>query len=236
MMKRLRLFFGAWIISILGLITFSCNTTGVSPTNYSRLEIINTIAGGLSLDCALNSSVINKTTIAFPNSTGYISTTPGSKYVTIRPTSTPAAAFLDTTAVVLQTNNSYSLFFYGQSGVYKTIFIQDSLSTPSIGRAKVRFVNASLNPTNLDITINAVDGFDGITAGGIGKFVEVPAGTYEFKAYPSGTRSSNLGTLSNQLLVDGKVYTLYAQGVPGSTDTNAAFGLTLIANLLPNTK
>lgn len=235
-MKKLRLFFGVWIICCLGLITFSCNTTGVSPTNYSRLQVVNTIAGSLSLDCALNYTTINKTTIAFPNSTGYISTIPGSKYVGIRPTSTPTAAFLDTTTVVLQTNNSYSLFFTGQVGAYKTIFIQDSLSTPAIGRAKVRFVNASLNPTNLDITINAVNGFDSIAYRGIGKFIEVPAGTYEFKAYPTGTRTSNLATLSNQLLADGKVYTLYAQGLPGNTAANAAFGLSLITNLLPNTK
>ncbi|RYE26731.1 MAG: DUF4397 domain-containing protein [Sphingobacteriaceae bacterium] len=236
-MKKQQFLLGLmWVV--ISITNFSCGTTnGVNPAAYSRIQIINAIAGSSSLDCTLNSTRINTTTLAFPNTTGYISATPGTKYVEIRPTSTPTAPFIDTATVVLKQDSSYSLFFAGQSGSPKSIFIQDNLSAPTLGRAKLRFVNASSTSGNLNITINAVTGYTNIAYRGVGKFVEVPAGTYEFKAFASGATSTNtLGTLSNQVLADGKVYTLYAQGIVGNSSTTSAFGLSLIANLLPAVK
>ena len=234
-MKKQYFFFTSLMLTAFCLVIFSCNSTGVSPTYYSRIQIVNTVAGSLPLDCTLNSTRINTTTLAFPNTTGYISATPGNKYVAIAPSATPTV-LLDSATVVLKQDSSYSLFFTGQSGAYQSIFIQDDLSAPATGRAKVRFVNASLNPANnLDITINAVAGFTNIPYLGVGKFVEVPAGTYEFRAFLNGT-TNNLTTISNQVLADGKVYTLYARGIISNTTATSAFGLTLISNLLPNTK
>lgn len=223
---------------VVCVVNFSCgNTNGVNPAAYSRIQIINAIAGSSSLDCTLNSTRINTTTLAFPNTTGYISATPGTKYVEIRPTSTPTAPFIDTATVVLKQDSSYSLFFAGQSGSSKSIVIRDDLSGPTLGRAKLRFVNASAASGNLDITINAVTGYTNIAYRGVGRFIEVPAGTYEFKAFVTGATNTNtLGTLSNQVLADGKVYTLYAQGIVGNTGTTSAFGLSLITNLLPAIK
>lgn len=231
-------FLTSLMLVVISVVSFSCgNTNGVNPSAYSRIQIINAIAGSSSIDCTLNSTRINTTTIAFPNTTGYISATPGTKYVEIRPTSTPTAPFLDSATVVLKQDSSYSLFFTGQSGSSKSIIIQDDLFAPTLGRAKLRFVNASSASGNLDITINAVAGYTNIAYRGVGKFIEVPAGTYEFKAFVNGATNTNtLGTLSNQGLADGKVYTLYAQGIVGNTGITSAFGLSLIANLLPAVK
>ncbi len=223
------LLFAAWCF-----IVFSCNNNGVSPTSYSRLQVINAIPGSLSFDCTLNYTKINSASIAFPGASGYISIAPGSKHVEIRPTTTPTAPFIDSTNVVLKQDSSYSLFFTGQNAAYNEIFIRDNLSVPPIGRAKIRFVNTSVGTAKVDITINAVVGFTNIPYKGIGQFIEVPAGTYEFKAFTTGT-ATNLTTLSNQVLADGKIYTLYAQGIVGNT-TTSAFGLSLITNLLPAIK
>ncbi|MGI4021502.1 MAG: DUF4397 domain-containing protein [Janthinobacterium lividum] len=239
-MKKRQFFLISLMFVAMGTVNFSCgNTNGVNPAAYSRIQIINAIAGSSSLDCTLNSTKINTTTIAFPTTTGYISATPGTKYVEIRPTSTPTAPFIDTATVVLKQDSSYSLFFAGQSGTTKSIMIQDDLSAPTLGRAKVRFVNASSAAGNLSITINAVAApeYANIAYCGVGKFIEVPAGTYEFKAFATGATNTNtLGTLSNQVLADGKVYTLYARGIIGNTGTTSAFGLSLITNLLPAIK
>lgn len=224
------------VLSVISLIVVSCSTTGVSPSNYSRIQIVNTIPGSLPLDCAINYTKVNSVTLAFPNSTGYISTTSGSKFVTIKPTSTPSADSLAGANVTLKKDSSYSLFFSGQTGAYRKIFVRDDLTVPTTGRAKIRFVNASVSSGSVDVTVNAVIGFKSIAFGAVGNFIEVPAGTYEFKVFSTGTATGTLTTLSNQLLADGKVYTIYAQGTVGSAIATSAFGLSLVANLLPATK
>ncbi|MVN21048.1 DUF4397 domain-containing protein [Mucilaginibacter arboris] len=236
-MKKLRLFLGRLMVACIGLIVFSCNNSGVSPTNYSRLQVINTLAGSTPINFSLNSTKKNSTSITFPGTSGYVTTTPGMPYLQIALATTPGVYFYNAT-LNLKTDSSYSVFITGttQPQAYTSVFTWDDLSSPSIGKAKVRFVNASLSSTNLDVTINAVAGFTNVAFKGVGKFVEVPAGTYEFRAYSTGSTSSSLAILSNQVLADGKVYTLYAQGVVGNTATTSAFGLSLISNLLPNTK
>ena len=221
----------------LCLFIFSCSNTAVSPTNYSRLQVINAIPGSLSFDCRLNGTKINTTTIAFPAASGYISTVPGAKNVTIVPTSTPNAPATDSVNVLLENNQSYSLFFSAKADSIKTILINDTLNVlPATGRAKIRFVNASGSNPLLDIQINGTDAFTNIKYNKISSFIEVPAGTYEFRAFTSRVRSSSLGILSNQLLADGKIYTLYASGTSGNTASTSAFGLSLLTNLRPAVK
>lgn len=242
-MVRWRVLLNGILLSAVCFSIFSCSNTAVSPTNYSRLQVINAIPNSLSLDCYLNGTRINTTTIAFPNASGYISTVPGGKNVSIIPTSTPSAPAIDTVNVVLGNNQNYSLFFTGQSSAagqtnaIKTIFINDTLNVlPASGRARIRFVNASASTPLLDIQINGTDAFTKVKYTGFAPFIEVPVGTYEFRAFTSGTRASSLTTLSNQMLADGKIYTIYASGTIGSAVTTSAFGLTLLNNLPPAVK
>ncbi len=219
------------------LFIFSCSNTAVSPTNYSRLQVVNAIPGSLSFDCRLNGTKINTATIAFPNASGYISTVPGTKNVSIVPTATPTALATDTVNVLLENNQSYTLFFSSKADTLKTIFIDDTLSKlPASGRARIRFVNASGSSPVLDIQLNGTDAFTKIKYTKVGSFIEVPVGIYEFRAFTSGVRSSSLGTLSNQMLADGKIYTLYASGTSGNATTTSAFGLSLLNNLPPVVK
>lgn len=236
-MCNLKVLLKGVVLIALCLVVFSCSNTAVSPTNYSRLQVINAIPTSLSFDCRLNGTKINTTTIAFPNASGYISTVPGAKNVTVVPTSTPTAPAIGTVNVLLENNQSYTLFFSAKADSVKTIFINDTLNVlPATGRAKVRFVNASGSSPMLDIQINGTNAFTKIKYTKVGSFIEVPAGTYEFRAFASGVRGSSLGTLSNQVLADGKIYTLYASGISGNTATTSAFGLSLLTNLRPAVK
>lgn len=239
-MKKLSLFFGGLIIICFSIFTFSCNTTGVSPTYYSRLQIVNTLAGSSAINFTINSTKKNTSTITFPATSGYISVVPANTaYIQFQYNLTPTINLItaDTVHNILKfvTDSSYSVFLTGTTSNYSVLKILDNLSFPALGKAKIRFVNASTDTTALDVTINTSTAYKKIAYKGVGPFIEVPAGTYEFKANKTGT-SSTLSTLSNQVLADGKIYTLYAAGLSASTATNAVFGLSLITNLLPATK
>ena len=235
-MKKLRLFFYGWVIGGFCLILFSCNNSGVTPTNYARFQVVNALAGSTPFNFYLNSTIKSSTSITFPASSGYVSTTPGSYFFQVSLATTPSTyIYSSTNNLVFGVDSSYTAFITGQSTTPIAIVTRDTLTLPANGKAKIRFVNTSYNSPGLDITLNAVTGYKNVMYKGLGGFIQVPAGIYEFKAYSTGT-TSNLATLSNQPLADGKIYTLYANGLIGSTAINAVFGLNLITNLLPATK
>lgn len=237
-MKKLRLLFAVLIVGCYGLIISSCNNSGVSPTNHSRLQVINALAGSTPINFYLNAVKKNTSTITFPLSTGYISVVPDTSRIQFQIAA--SLKYIDNTADaserhVFKVDSSYSCFVTGTTSKYETVITLDDLSSPSNGKARVRFINTSTDAGSVDVTVNGTTGFSNIAYKGVGSFIEVPAGVYEFKAYNTG-KSSNLATLSTQTLADGKIYTLYTAGLVSSTATNAAFGLNLITNLLPATK
>lgn len=238
-MNKLKTVFSGLMISYFSLIFLSCNTTGVSPTHYSRLQVINALAGSSPINFTLNSTKKNTSTITFPAPSGYISVVPDSNYIQFQ--TAASLVYLTTTTpainhLLLKADSSYSVFLTGSTSNYSFLKINDVLTNPANTRAKIRFVNVATDAGALDITINGTAIYQNINYKGVSAFVEVPAGTYEFKARQTGVTTTTLATLSNQVLADGKIYTIYAAGLTTSTATNAAFGLTVMANLLPATK
>lgn len=233
-MKKLQLVFTVACIFCLIVAISACNTTGVTPANYSRIKVVNTLAGSSPFNFFLNATTVSKPTITFPASSGYVSATPGTKFFQVSLATTPSLYFYSTTFTMTD-SSSYSVFVTGGSPAYTSIITKDTLTTPPLGKAKIRFVNTSSSAGPLDVTINAVSGFRKIAYKGVTGFIEIPAGTYEFKAYQTGS-SSTLATLSSQVLSDGTVYTLYSAGIVGSTASNSVFQLALMSNLLPAKK
>ncbi|WP_419801254.1 DUF4397 domain-containing protein [Mucilaginibacter sp.] len=238
-MNQLKTLFAGLIISYFSLIVLSCNTSGVSPAHHSRLQVINALAGSTPINFSLNSTQKNTSVITFPGSSGYISVSPGSNYIRfITSASTTNLSTRDTAQqhLNLTADSSYSVFLTGSTSNYSLLKVNDILTNPANTRAKIRFVNVAPDAGALDITINGTGIYSKIAYKSVAPFVEVPAGTYEFKAMKTGITGTTLATLSNQVLADGKVYTLYAAGLTTSTAVNAAFSLTVMANLLPAIK
>lgn len=120
------------------------------------------------------------------------------------------------------------------------ILFYDDLSAPAAGKAKVRFVHLAPGNAAVDFGIagqtalftNTVYGRaggsilsgTGENAWSIGPFVTVDAGTVNFAVTKTADHSA-LSILNNKLnnvtLAAGKIYTIYINGTPGSTDVGA---------------
>lgn len=126
-------------------------------------------------------------------------------------------------------NTSYSLFLVGLSSIdsVSTIFTVDTAALPAIGHGKIRFINASPRTPALDVSINGSAGFSKIPYKKVSGYVQVPAGTYEFKITSSSTGTTVLNTLSRVTVLDGKLYTLFSKGLVGRADS-AAISLNVI--------
>jgi hypothetical protein len=134
---------------------------------------------------------------------------------------------------VLQSGAKYSLFITGAIGDNSdtTIFTVDTTTAPTVGRGKLRFLNASPTATGgLDLYANGTltAPFTGVVYMKYTNYIELPAGNYDIKINASGTST----TLSEQPAVtiqDGRLYTLYAYGYSTRVDS-AAFNSAVITN------
>lgn len=130
----------------------------------------------------------------------------------------------------LSTNCTYSLFITGllSDKTDTTIFVTDTDATPGIGRGKVRYVNAAARPVSVDVTANGTTAFAKQGNLAVTKYIEMPAGIYDFKVYSAGS-TTILSDYKNVTIQDGRLYTLYSYGIAGRTDS-AAFNTSIITN------
>jgi hypothetical protein len=108
------------------------------------------------------------------------------------------------------------------------ILVQDDLTTPAAGKAHIRFFH--LSPGAPAVTVGVLNGatFTGVfnnrsfetqaTATANQAFTPVDAGTYTFDVRLPGTTTSVL-TVPGVNLAAGKIYTVFARGVVGSSTT-----------------
>jgi len=135
-----------------------------------------------------------------------------------------------TRTIPFATNCKYTLFVTGlvADKTDTAFLVADTSSIPTIGRAKVRFINASAKTVNVDLYANGTLAFKNQGFKAISNYLEIPAGIYDFKVYLTGTTTiyTDLPTTTVQ---DGRLYTIYTRGVVGRTDS-AIFRASIITN------
>jgi len=143
-------------------------------------------------------------------------------------TSTINLLTIDTT---LLANHKYSLFITGLYTTDSLTYIltrDDTAKTPRVGFGKLRFVNASLPRTNLNITVNGTldTTFTAVPYKKVTNYVQLPAGIYTFQVSPTNSPATILPTpgLTNITIQDSRLYTLYTNGIVGRTDSSAFAG------------
>jgi hypothetical protein len=236
---------GLWVfLSLFGsifLVTPFISSCGKSTNSNASVlkvqyQIVNLNQGIGSVDLYVNYIKVNSYSYFYPNSSGYFYLPSITTPFQIRPgtsltpgTIAPSYNIL-TLNNVLVPNTRYTLMLMGltKDTVY-SIFSADTSSLPSQGKGKVRFVNAS--PNNLgQVTVTANDStaFTGVPFRSMTKFIELTAGTYDFKMYQTGSPNVLLDK-PHVTIQDGRIYTLYCYGLANRTDS-LAFGSGFITN------
>ena len=201
-----------------------------------QYQIVNLNQSIGSVDLYVHYIKVNSTSYFYPNASGYFylpsitipfQIRPGAS---ITPGTIPPSANILTLNSVLVPNTRYTLMLMGlnRDTVYN-IFTADTSSAPAQGKGKVRFVNAS--PNNLGqvtVTANDTTAFAGVPFKAMTKFIELTAGTYDFKMYQTGSPNV-IFNKPNVTIQDGRVYTLYCYGLANRTDS-LAFGSGFITN------
>jgi hypothetical protein len=166
-----------------------------------------------TLNFYLNGTRQNDNSSLFPGSaSGYTSINSGSENIQFKKN----GGFNDLFSVplVLTDSLNYSLFVTGTSasGAFNSV---DILDTTGLGSSylyfKVRFVNASPNAGNLDVSVGDSISFSAKAFKTISLFVAGGAGIKEVKIFPSGSTTNPLVDTSITFQAD-NLYTIFSKG------------------------
>lgn len=169
--------------------------------------------------------------VSYPNSSSYLTLTNIDSPVQVRSYSPliSSGSFVSINPA-LKPYLKYTLFVTGLRAdkTVSSIFTVDTAAAPANGRGKIRFVNASPKSGAFDVSANGTIAFANQPYLKASSFIELPAGSYEFKIMPTGT-TTVISDLKGITILDGKIYTLYCRGVSGGADS-VAFGAGVLSN------
>jgi hypothetical protein len=163
---------------------------------------------------------VNNAALTYPNNTGYLTVSPGTRNVKVN------AAGTSTTVINgnldLESGRSYSVFAINTLSNIEPLILEDDLTSPASGRAHVRFLHLSPDAPAVDIAVqNGPTLFSNRAFKSATAFTPVDAGTYTLEVRLAGTSTTVL-TVPNVMLESGAIYTVFAQGFasPPAGNTN----------------
>jgi hypothetical protein len=208
------------------------NNTTPPPTPETPTAKIIFVNGALNsgpLAIKINdTSLAAVSNIDFLANSGYVKTSygNGTKVAFVYPGS---GTLFDDTTVNLSANNSYSAFVAGElPNNISLLFMNDNLTAPASGKAKVRLANLSADDYHLDFYVGGPKLEADVQYKEVTPFYEVTAGSLNVIAQDPDSVGYQR-TLTGQAFESGKIYTVIFTGKTNSTG-NADLKLSVINN------
>jgi hypothetical protein len=223
-MKRI---ISAVTILIVIVVFAACKKTATAPPNTANVTFVDGCAGTTSVDVSVGMNKLSgATNIAFQKSSGYKGIPAGSDSIAfiLANLGTP----VETTTRTFTAGSNYSIFLGGMITSPTLVFLNDDLSAPPSGYAKIRFVNLTTDTAQMTAyagtTVIASNvGYQGATS-----FMQIAAGAYIIKAGETNNISTVVVTGSQQLS-SGKIYTAMLTGTLNGSG-QSAFIITLLSS------
>ncbi|HZX59668.1 MAG TPA: DUF4397 domain-containing protein [Mucilaginibacter sp.] len=225
---------------LIGTFISSCGKTNSSSATALNIQyqVVNLSPDLGPVSLFINYSVYKNLNFRYPTPSGYFFLSSIATPFQIRPSPNQISTttIINTSNIfslndVLKPNLKYTLFITGINSTHTldTLFLTDTGSTPTIGRGKLRFVNASPLSTGFNVLANDSLAFSNVQYNTVTKYIELPAGNYTFQVFATGNAGGVIGSEQNVTIQDGRLYTLYSYGVAGHTDS-LAFGMGTLTN------
>lgn len=200
------------------------NNTGIST--LSNVMLVHASPNTPDVDLYLNDVLQNGNGFAYGDASTYVQSFTG--LINIRLNERGTANVLVDKGVEFNQNGNYSIFVIDTLPDVKTMVLEDDLSEPQLGKAKVRFIHLSPDAPAVDV-LNLLDSsvvvsnmsFKSYTA-----FLPLNAGVYDLGIRVVG--DSSIIPLPSLTLSAGKVYTAMAKGLLNNNMFSTAFGVQII--------
>jgi hypothetical protein len=189
-------------------------TGSIANSSLARFKVVN----GSSVGSALNVFVdqdLALSNIPYAAASSYQTIGAGQRVLTVEPTATPGAVLLTLTPTFSPATDT-AITITGPAGALIATLYSEPNFPPALGRARVRFVNSTMDVAALDVFVNFSLQVSGLAmntvSAGIELDADATAGTaYEFDFNASGS-SQTLLQLPAVTLLGGQLYTIYVVG------------------------
>ena len=236
---------GGWLTAgamvLGGLILNGCLKDDNDVYQISAVRALNAVPGSEQLDIFLDQNKLNfddgvwqDEEFAYMDTLPYKNAWPNHRLVSVvDPKDYPNAAPLVQQAVNFTPGKFYSLYVVGSESV-EVLSVEDDLSVPTDGKAKIRFIHLSPDAPPLDFEVQTdIDGpllFRDVAFKEVTGFVAIGGGRtcrVEFVDHSSG----NVRHAFEFALQAHMIYTVWVKGLLGNTaDTSVAFGHGIFAH------
>ena len=158
------------------------------------------------------------TDLTYSKNTEYLNLLPGNRKITVTKKGNQTALFSE--QLTFKDYLGYTLFIVDKLETVKFLFLEDNLTKPATGKAKIRFVNLSPDAPALSLAIAGKE--TDIVSNKLFKeystFIEIdPADKITFNIKNKETGLSET-TLADVKIANGGFYTIWVKGLKSATD------------------
>jgi hypothetical protein len=205
------------LVNVAFLNIDDAGTGSIANSTLARFKVVN----GSSVASPLNVFVdqdLALSNIPYAAASSYQTINAGQRVLTVEPSATPGAVLLTLTPTFPPASDT-AIAITGTAGALTATLYSEPNFPPALGRARVRFVNSTMDVAALDVFINFSRQVSGLAmntvSAGIELDADATAGTaYEFDFNVSGSSQTGL-QLPAVPLLGGQLYTIYVVG-PGA--------------------
>lgn len=221
----------SFLSAALAAVVLSACGDDTSPNERGRLRVVHASPDAPAVDVLIDGRQ-EVTGAAFTQSSPYIAVDSGSRALRVEPVGSNTAVISANVRVAGATD--YTVIAANRVASIEPLVLTDNNTAPAAGNIKLRLVHGAPGAPNVDIYVTApgvsiatlTPNFTNVPFRGASPYVEVPAGSYQVRITPTGTKTVAIdsGTLT---LAAGAIRTAIARDAVGG---GSPFGVILLAD------
>jgi hypothetical protein len=221
-----RLFPALALVLALGAVAACSDDDATAPEPQARLRVLHASPDAPNVDVLVDNQIV-LTNVPFRTASSYLSVDAGARNLKVRVTGTNTTV-IDVTPT-LAASTDYTVIARGLVANIGALLLTDNNTAPTAGNVKVRLVHGAPGAGNVDIYVTAPNAdlntttptLSSIPFLAVSDYLSVPAGNYQIRITPAGTKTVaiNTGTLT---LTAGQIRTGVAVDAVGGGSPFAA--------------
>jgi hypothetical protein len=201
-----------------------------STTQQARVRVLHASPDAPNVDVLVDGAVVLNN-VPFKGYSAYLSVPAGARNFKVRATANPSLVVIDVTPT-LAANKDYTVIARNMVSTIEPWLLTDNNASPASGKIKVRLVHSAPGAPTVDIYITA-PGADitaatptlaGVPYAAASDYLEVPAGTYQVRITPAGSKTVALDS-GSLTITAGQIRTAVAVDAVGG---GAPFGAVVL--------
>lgn len=206
-------------VAVLGFTACSDDDGGVGPDNRAAVRVVHLSPNAGAVNVLLDDATV-QTAIAYNGAANYY------KYdrsaIRVRVAQNPGGTVLIDSNIDVEPRSFRTVIATGLVANIQPLVLVDDPTHPAAGNVRVRVAHAAPSAAGVDVYVTAVGAdiaaltptLSNIAYRTASAYLEIPAGTYQIRVTPTGTKTVAINVAS-LALVNGQVRTIVARDAVG---------------------